>query len=54
MPAAGLIALGLLSLRVAGYAIAVYGVLPLGALLHPDMRLCPRQLGRNRGFANRA
>ncbi len=27
-----------LSLGVAGYAIAVYGFLPLGALVHPEMR----------------
>jgi len=32
---AGLI---LLSLGVVGYAIVVYGFLPLGAMLHPDMR----------------
>jgi uncharacterized membrane protein len=31
-------ALIFLSLGVAGYAIAVYGFLPLGALVHPDMR----------------
>lgn len=28
----------LLSLGVAGYAVAVYGLLPLGAGIHPDMR----------------
>lgn len=31
-------ALILLSLGVAGYAVAVYGFLPLGSLLHPEMR----------------
>ncbi len=31
-------ALVLLSLGVAGYAVVVYGFLPLGAMLHPDMR----------------
>lgn len=35
---AGFFALGFLSLGVAGYAVAVYGWLPLGAVLHPDMR----------------
>jgi uncharacterized membrane protein len=35
---AGFVALLFLSLAVAGYAMAVYGFLPLGALLHPDMR----------------
>jgi len=30
--------LALLSLAVAGYAIAVYGFLPLGVAVHPDMR----------------
>lgn len=34
----GFVALCLLSLGVAGYAIAVYGFMPLGAVLHPDMR----------------
>ena len=34
----GLIALFALSLGVVGYAIAVYGLLPLGAAVHPDMR----------------
>jgi hypothetical protein len=34
----GLIALSVLSLGVAGYALVVYGSFPLGALLHPDMR----------------
>ena len=34
----GFVTLCLLSLGVAGYAIAVYGFMPLGALLHPDMR----------------
>lgn len=28
----------LLSLGVVGYALVVYGLLPLGAMLHPDMR----------------
>ena len=31
-------ALIVLSLGVAGYAVAVYGLLPLGAVVHPDMR----------------
>ena len=31
-------ALCLLSLGVAGYALAVYALLPLGATVHPDMR----------------
>ena len=34
----GLIALSVMSLGVAGYALVVYGFFPLGALLHPDMR----------------
>lgn len=34
----GQIALVLLSLGVVGYAVGVYGFLPLGAKLHPDMR----------------
>ena len=34
----GFVTLCLLSLGVAGYAIAVYGFMPLGAVLHPDMR----------------
>jgi uncharacterized membrane protein len=34
----GFVMLCLLSLGVAGYALAVYGFMPLGALLHPDMR----------------
>jgi uncharacterized membrane protein len=38
MRRAGFVALILLSLGVAGYAIAVYGFLPLGVFLHPDMR----------------
>lgn len=38
MRLASFAALILLSLGVAGYAIAVYGFLPLGAVLHPDMR----------------
>ncbi|MDO9118524.1 MAG: DUF2306 domain-containing protein [Nitrospira sp.] len=38
MRLAGFIALVVLSLAVAGYALAVYGFLPVGALVHPDMR----------------
>jgi len=38
MRLAGFAALVVLSLGVAGYAVAVYGYLPLGAWLHPDMR----------------
>lgn len=38
MRLAGFIALVVLSLAVAGYAVAVYGFLPVGALVHPDMR----------------
>jgi uncharacterized membrane protein len=34
----GYIALILLSLGVAGYAIAVYGFMPLGVAVHPDIR----------------
>lgn len=34
----GYLALTLLSLGVAGYALFVYGFLPLGIALHPDMR----------------
>jgi uncharacterized membrane protein len=34
----GWLALVVLSLAVAGYAVAVYGFLPLGATIHPDMR----------------
>ena len=34
----GFVTLVLLSLGVAGYAVAVYGFLPLGSLLHPEMR----------------
>ncbi len=33
----GFVTLCLLSLGVAGYAITVYGLMPLGAVLHPDM-----------------
>ena len=33
----GFVALFVLSLGVAGYAVAVYAFLPLGAALHPDM-----------------
>jgi uncharacterized membrane protein len=32
------LALCVLSFGVAGYALVVYGVLPLGSLVHPDMR----------------
>jgi len=35
---AGAIALLLLSLGVAGYALAMYALVPLGKFLHPDMR----------------
>jgi uncharacterized membrane protein len=35
---AGFVALAVLSLGVAGYAIAVYGFLPLGSVVHSDMR----------------
>ncbi|HEY6512205.1 MAG TPA: DUF2306 domain-containing protein [Burkholderiaceae bacterium] len=38
MRLAGWIALAALSVGVSVYAIGVYGFLPLGALLHPDMR----------------
>ncbi len=38
MRPAGFVALVVLSLAVAGYAVAVYGFLPVGALVHPDMR----------------
>ena len=38
MRIAGYVALVVLSLGVAAYAVAVYGFLPLGAQLHPDMR----------------
>jgi len=38
MRLASFVALIFLSLGVAGYAIAVYGCLPVGALVHPDMR----------------
>lgn len=38
MRRAGFVALILLSLGVAGYAVAVYGLLPPGSLLHPEMR----------------
>lgn len=34
----GFVALTLLSLGVVGYAVAMYGLLPLGAAVHPDMR----------------
>jgi uncharacterized membrane protein len=34
----GYVVLVLLSLGVAGYAVGVYGFLPLGSVLHPDMR----------------
>ena len=38
MRLAGYVALIVLSLGVAGYAVGVYGFLPMGAVLHPDMR----------------
>ena len=38
MRLSGFVALVVLSLAVAGYAVAVYGFLPLGATIHPDMR----------------
>lgn len=38
MPRASFAALILLSLGVAGYGLVVYGFLPLGIALHPDMR----------------
>jgi uncharacterized membrane protein len=38
MRRAGFAALIVSSLAVSGYAVAVYGLLPLGAALHPDMR----------------
>lgn len=38
MRLASFVALIFLSLGVAGYAVAVYGFLPLGVIVHPDMR----------------
>ncbi len=38
MRLAGFVVLAVLSLGVAGYAVVAYGVLPLGALVHPDIR----------------
>ncbi len=38
MRPAGFVALAMLSLGVASYAIGVYGLMPLGTLVHPDMR----------------
>lgn len=38
MRRASFVALALLSLGVAGYAIGVYGFLPLGSVVHPDTR----------------
>ena len=38
MRVTGFIALVVLSLSVAGYALVVYGMFPLGAAVHPDMR----------------
>ena len=38
MRLASFVALAVLSLGVAAYALGVYGLMPLGALLHPDMR----------------
>lgn len=34
----GFVTLTILSLGVAGYALVAYGLLPLGAVVHPDMR----------------
>ena len=34
----GAVALAVLSVGVAGYAVAVYALLPVGAAVHPDMR----------------
>lgn len=39
MRPAGFAALIVLSLGVVGYTIAVYALLPLGAAVHPDMRV---------------
>ena len=39
MHLAGFVALVLLSLGVAAYAVGVYGLMPLGTLVHPDMRV---------------
>jgi uncharacterized membrane protein len=38
MRLAGYIALAVLSLAVAAYGVALYAILPLGSMLHPDMR----------------
>jgi len=38
MRLASFVALVLLSLGVVAYAVGVYGLMPLGALVHPDMR----------------
>jgi uncharacterized membrane protein len=38
MRLAGYIALAVLSLAVAGYGLALYAFLPLGSMLHPEMR----------------
>ena len=38
MRLASFVALVLLSLGVAAYAVGVYGLMPLGTLVHPDMR----------------
>jgi len=38
MRRAGHVTLAFLSLAVAGYALVVYGFLPLGAAVHPDLR----------------
>jgi uncharacterized membrane protein len=35
----GFVILCVLSLSVAAYAVVVYGLMPLGALVHPDMRV---------------
>jgi hypothetical protein len=42
MRPAGFALLVVLSLGVAGCALGVYGLLPLGATVHPDMRAAPR------------
>jgi hypothetical protein len=44
MRPAGFALLVVLSLGVAGYALGVYGFLPLGATVHPDMRATPRSI----------
>ena len=44
MRLASLITLIVLSLGVASYAIGVYSLLPLGTLVHPDMRATSRPI----------